>query len=81
MIHSMMSFQAFWLLIGHFLMHETSVKKFNSDSQREMNEIDKIKADLTKAKEKIEELTKFEQRAKYHEEKCVKLMKVVDCKF
>ena len=46
-----------------------------------MNEIDKIKADLTKAKEKIEELTKFEQRAKYHEEKCVKLMKVVDCKF
>merc|ERR1719356_299732 len=43
-----------------------------------MNEIDKIKAELTKAKEKIEELTKFEQRAKYHEEKCVKLMKVVD---
>ena len=45
-----------------------------------MKEIEKIKAELIEAKKKIEELTEFEQRVKYHEEKCSKLMKVLECK-
>ena len=61
-------------------MHENCVRKNNSHSRREMNEIEKIKAELIEAKKKIEELTEFEQRAKYHEEKCSKLMKVLECK-